>query len=262
MCFSEFTLSDEDVVYVWYKMLHLFGNMNCLENPRAHHCGMQTIARLVGLFTAVGISQTTIQFGQDASRTTFPIEKKKKTGYSTPPIVPKRPLSSSSFHSLAASLKSLVEGSGGERETVDSNHSIAPLDNSHSSASRLKSSRPNSAKFVFPATASDTEETKYNAGGNTSPVNTTTIVGEDRPGRQVDCHWAPDVNNILSLFGTWLFDGASNCNNCFQSGRAEALATLSRLFCNRRIQNEIKPVYLQCFYAAVAGAMRFDKDKL
>jgi hypothetical protein len=49
----------------------------------------------------------------------------------------------------------------------------------------------------------------------------------------VDLQVPPEANSILGLFGTWLFDAAVNECPQFEMGRAQALGTLSRIFCER-----------------------------
>ena len=89
----------------------------------------------------------------------------------------------------------------------------------------------------------------------------------------------PNVNSILHLFGGWLFEAAfignddllpakNNLQNSensgeksemppnlslskFEMGKAEALGALCRIFCHKKTNEEISPLYLARFYLAL-----------
>ena len=48
----------------------------------------------------------------------------------------------------------------------------------------------------------------------------------------------------------------------FESGRAEALGALCRVFCSKRTGEEILPVYLARFYLAVQNGLTVGHDKV
>ena len=48
----------------------------------------------------------------------------------------------------------------------------------------------------------------------------------------------------------------------FESGRAEALGALCRIFCSKRTGEEILPVYLARFYLAIQKGLSVGPDKV
>ena len=102
----------------------------------------------------------------------------------------------------------------------------------------------------------------------------------------------PNVNSILHLFGGWLFEAAfignedliSNNNKPmpdgsdtkseksievppnltpgkFELGKAEALGALCRIFCHKKTDEEISPLYLARFYLALQKGLIVHKVK-
>ena len=112
-----------------------------------------------------------------------------------------------------------------------------------------------------------------------------TILGEYKVNNR------PNVNSILHLFGGWLFEAGFignedlvSKNNSqlqddskseksievppnltpgkFEQGKAEALGALCRIFCHKKTDEEISPLYLARFYLALQKGLVVQKGKL
>ncbi|XP_075152912.1 ral GTPase-activating protein subunit beta isoform X5 [Haematobia irritans] len=98
----------------------------------------------------------------------------------------------------------------------------------------------------------------------------------------------PKCNSILHLFGEWLFEAAhiggdawlmntkkqaseaskrpssmimENRKDKYESGRAEAIGTLCKIFCAKKTGEEILPVYLARFYMALQQCLKITESK-
>jgi hypothetical protein len=71
----------------------------------------------------------------------------------------------------------------------------------------------------------------------------------------------PDIDSILSLIGSWLFEAALCSKKGFSLGRAEALGCLARLFCGRNYRSGLKAEYCMQFYSVIATVLNEEVTK-
>ncbi|KAI8338078.1 hypothetical protein BC941DRAFT_470077 [Chlamydoabsidia padenii] len=96
-----------------------------------------------------------------------------------------------------------------------------------------------------------------------SPINK---ASDTSPPSAVDATWSetepPDGNTILNMFGSILFDAcalATDIENIErQSGCAEAIGTLCKVFCRPQRRNGFLRTYLERFYAALSLCLKSD----
>ncbi|CAO3593387.1 unnamed protein product [Absidia cylindrospora] len=95
---------------------------------------------------------------------------------------------------------------------------------------------------------------------------TNTSSNDISPPSAVDATWTstepPDGNTILNMFGSMLFDACALATDIEdaerQSGCAEAIGTLCKVFCRPQRRNGFLRTYLERFYAALSLCIKSD----